>query len=67
MTAGHFERFLREAVTTDRDSDTGLGEDELYGLYTSWCLLNQLPPEPPNALWEAPRASTSSRARTTSP
>jgi hypothetical protein len=48
-----FERFLREAVTTDRESDTGLGQDELYGLYTSWCLINRLRPEPPQALWDA--------------
>jgi hypothetical protein len=53
MTSTDFDRFLVEAVTTDRETDGGLGEDELYGLYTSWCLINQTQPEPPQALWAA--------------
>lgn len=53
MASTHFDRFLMEAVTTDRETDGGLGADELYGLYTSWCLINQAPPEPPQALWAA--------------
>ncbi|WP_104175279.1 hypothetical protein [Arthrobacter sp. Y81] len=56
MTSTHFERFLVEAVTTDRESESGLTADELYGLYTSWCLINLLQPEPPRELWEALRA-----------
>ena len=56
MTSTHFERFLVEAVTTDRESESGLTDDELYGLYTSWCLLNRLQPEPPQGLWDALRA-----------
>lgn len=56
MTSTHFERFLLEAVTTDRDSESGLAADELYGLYTSWCLLNRLQPELPQRLWDALRA-----------
>jgi hypothetical protein len=53
MTSTHFDRFLMEAVTTGRETDGGLGEDELYGLYTSWCLINQTQPETPQALWAA--------------
>ena len=41
MTATHFDRFVAEALTTDRETDTGLSPDELYGLYTSWSLINQ--------------------------
>jgi hypothetical protein len=32
MTSPHFDRFLSEALTTERESDAGLGKDELYGL-----------------------------------
>ena len=51
MTATHFELFVAEALTTERETDTQLTPDELYGLYTSWCLINQTQPEPPAALW----------------
>jgi hypothetical protein len=53
MTATDFDRFLAEAVRTDRETDGGLGPDELYGLYTSWCLINNTQPESPKALWTA--------------
>jgi len=41
MPATHFEQFLAEAVVPDREPGLGLGRDELYGLYTSWCLLHK--------------------------
>jgi hypothetical protein len=50
MTATHFDRFVAEALTTDRETDTGLSPDELYGLYTSWSLINKNQPETPEAL-----------------
>ena len=53
MPATHFEQFLTEAVVADREPGLGLGRDELYGLYTSWCLLQQAELQPPAALWEA--------------
>lgn len=53
MTANHFEDFLAEAVVQDREPGMGLGRDELYGLYTSWCLIHKAQPQPPDALWEA--------------
>jgi hypothetical protein len=53
MTSTHFDRFLRESLLTGRESDAGLGKDELYGLYTSWCLINQATPEPARSLWAA--------------
>jgi hypothetical protein len=46
MPATHFEEFIAEAVIPDR-------EPELYGLYTSWCLLHKAPLQPPEALWAA--------------
>ncbi|SDK60569.1 hypothetical protein [Arthrobacter sp. ok362] len=51
--SAHFDRFLAEALTTDRETDGGLAKEELYGLYTSWCLINQSQPEPAEALWAA--------------
>lgn len=53
MPASHFEEFLAEAVVADREPGLGLGRDELYGLYTSWCLLHQVQLQAPEALWEA--------------
>ena len=53
MTATHFDQFLAEAVVPDREPGLGLGRDELYGLYTSWCLLNKAEPHTPSSLWEA--------------
>ena len=51
--SAHFDRFLAEAVTSDRETDGGVGAEELYGLYTSWCLINHTEPEPAEALWAA--------------
>lgn len=51
--SAHFDRFLAEALTTDRETDSGLAKEELYGLYTSWCLINHSEPEPAEALWAA--------------
>jgi hypothetical protein len=53
MPATHFEDFLAEAVVPDREPGLGLGRDELYGLYTSWCLIQKAPLQAPEALWEA--------------
>jgi hypothetical protein len=53
MPATHFEDFLAEAVVPDREPGLGLGRDELYGLYTSWCLIQKAALQPPEALWEA--------------
>ena len=44
--SAHFDRFLTEALTDDRETDGGLDQEELYGLYTSWCLLQGLKPKP---------------------
>ncbi|MFF1255015.1 hypothetical protein ACFVYC_21310 [Pseudarthrobacter sp. NPDC058329] len=56
MSHPHFEVFLAQAIDEGQDKEAGLGPDELYGLYTSWCLLNKEEPQPPEALWEALKA-----------
>lgn len=53
MPATHFEDFLAEAVVPDREPGLGLGRDELYGLYTSWCLIKKAQLQPPESLWAA--------------
>jgi hypothetical protein len=56
MSHPHFEAFLAQAIDEGQDKEAGLGPDELYGLYTSWCLLNQEELQTPEALWEALKA-----------
>lgn len=51
--SAHFDRFLAEAQTSDREPDGGLDKEELYGLHTSWCPIHQSQPEPAEALWAA--------------
>jgi hypothetical protein len=46
MAASHFQQFLDEATHFDPDTDSPLGPDCLYGLYTSWCLLHGIKPKP---------------------
>jgi hypothetical protein len=56
MPDTQFDQFLDEAIiTTDHQSDTTLGRDGLYGLYTSWCFLHQSAPQPEGAFWSAMR------------
>ena len=55
MDATKFDQFIAEALTTERETDTVFGPDELYGLYTSWCLIHQLQPAAPDSLFTALR------------
>lgn len=55
MAVSHFDRFLNEATAPDQDGGLSLRKDQLYGLYTSWCLLNQSTPVPGSAFWSAMR------------
>lgn len=55
MDATQFDLFVAEALTTERETDTVLGPDELYGLYTSWCLIHKAQPAAPGALFVALR------------
>ncbi|MCX2747243.1 hypothetical protein OOZ51_05360 [Arthrobacter sp. MI7-26] len=50
----HFDQFLEEATIHVYDrSDSALGRDCFYGLYTSWCLLRRSAPRPESAFWAA--------------
>lgn len=51
----HFDAFLSEAVSADPGSGVGLDCEELFGLYTSWCLITGRQPQSPKALWHALR------------
>ncbi|MFJ6376122.1 hypothetical protein ACIQH9_10405 [Pseudarthrobacter oxydans] len=56
MSKSHFEVFLAQSIHEERDNEAGLSPDELYGVYTSWCLLNNEEPQAPAALWAALKA-----------
>lgn len=53
VSTTHFDDFVRDAINSDPGSDKGLGSEELYGLYTSWCVLTGCPLESAEALWLA--------------
>lgn len=50
-----FSRFLEACTCTRSDADEGLTEDELYGIYTSWCVLQDTNPAPAGEFWKAMR------------
>src|SRR5690349_6435933 len=39
MAVSYFKQFLYEATIPDPDCEQPLGQDCLYGLHTSWCLI----------------------------
>ncbi|MDQ0850460.1 hypothetical protein QFZ65_002398 [Arthrobacter sp. B3I9] len=53
MTATDYARFLTTCVRTDPNLDEGLADDELYGVYISWCFLQRMVPAPSKAFWMA--------------
>ena len=53
MADTQYDQFLQEATTRDPDVNRTLGRNRLYGLYTSWCFLNQAAPRPEDAFWAA--------------
>jgi len=53
MADSQYDTFLQEATTADPASDRALGRSRLYGLYTSWCFLNQAAPQPEGTFWAA--------------
>lgn len=71
MAVSHFDRFLSEATAPDQDGGLSLRKDQLYGLYTSWCLLNQSAPAAGADFWSAMKAhrirSSNSGLRMTGP
>lgn len=49
----HFDDFITDTINSDPGSEKGLNSEELFGLYTSWCLLTACPQESAEALWQA--------------
>lgn len=52
----HIDRFLAEATIEGSDDGTALHKDQLYGLYISWCLLQDAAPHPVSGFWAALKA-----------
>ena len=61
MAHSHFDTFLQEATYLDSTSDTTIDPDRLYGLYTSWCFINQQPLGAEAAFWAAMEARINTR------
>ena len=53
MTASDYDRFVKTCITADWELQEGLAEDEMYGVYISWCLLQYDRPRPARAFWTA--------------
>lgn len=55
MTTSDYAHFLSNCIATNADMNDGLAEDEMYGLYISWCLLGRERPQRSTAFWAAMR------------
>lgn len=55
MAHSQFDIFLREATYLDQTSEQTLDRDRLYGLYTSWCFINQQALSSEDSFWAAMR------------
>lgn len=55
MSAPNYREFLSECLVAVPAKQRGLSEDDLYGLYLSWCLLTARKPGPTASLWAAVR------------
>lgn len=53
MTDSKYTRFLADCITAEPEEASGLTEDEMYGVYVSWCFLNRLNPATPRVFWAA--------------
>ncbi len=53
MAHSQFDIFLQEATYLDQSSGHSLNDDGLYGLYTSWCYINQQAPGREASFWAA--------------
>lgn len=61
MANSQFDLFLNEATYTDHVSDTTLDGDRLYGLYTSWCFINEQAAGTESTFWTAMKHRISPR------
>lgn len=53
MNVSNCPRFLSECIIQDPERQAGLLDDEMYGVYLSWCFLNREDPASENAFWAA--------------
>lgn len=65
MSAPSYHRFLADCIVHDPGKQRGLREDEIYGVYLSWCFLNQEQPDSDDAFWAAMRSCGFTRTRRT--
>lgn len=53
MSVHNFARFLSECIACAPGKQPGLSDDELYGVYLSWCFLNAETPGSDSSLGAA--------------
>lgn len=53
MAHSQFDTFLQEATFRDQASEHTLSRDRLYGLYISWCFINQQAVSTEDSFWSA--------------
>ncbi len=53
MATPDYARFVQDCLATDPLDDHRLTEDQLYGVYLSWCALYAQSPGPCESFWAA--------------
>ncbi len=53
MTLSDYKRFIADCIAVDAGEDCGLTDDELYGVYISWCAMQGHSIDPCKAFWAA--------------
>ena len=53
MSVPNYARFLSDCFLQNREKQPALREDDIYGVYVSWCLLNGQQPGLATSLWAA--------------
>ncbi|MEW1808850.1 hypothetical protein [Pseudarthrobacter sp. NPDC080039] len=53
METQDYIRFVQECIAADTVDDHILSEDQIYGLYLSWCALHEQTPGPCESFWAA--------------
>jgi len=61
MANSQFDLFLQEATYADQASESSLDRDRLYGLYTSWCYVNEQRAGTESSFWAAMKHRVSAR------
>lgn len=53
METPDYARFVQDCIAADTLDDHRLTEDQLYGVYLSWCTLQAQTPGPCKSFWAA--------------